>query len=153
MTDAARALRLRAAGIDPAIGRVLGRTALDAKKRWQDAARRATGGDGRLSGRRNARLSVRYDFQRGQAGRAVKVRAVGPWALVEFDRAGGYRIPKAKGRGANRRRAAPRLGGPRWSTGPLHGGRMRGRHPWARTLPDVLDAIRGVFVDELGKVL
>lgn len=78
------------------------------KKRITAEASRASGGDGRLSGAKNARISVRYDVK-GDRNPTGLIRALGPWQLVEFD-TNPHFITSRSGTGSRRSRAA-RLGG------------------------------------------
>lgn len=138
--------------LEGVMSRALGTAAGEAKKEMTAAARRMSG-DGRLSGvgRKGARIAAAYDYVRGTRGMTVAVYANGPWQLVEYGRAGGYRIPKRRGTGPNKaRRNAPRLhltGG--WVTGPIRGGRARAKRGWNNAYPAVLESMG----DELAKGL
>lgn len=78
------------------------------KQRISAEASRASGGDGRLSGAKDARISVRYDVK-GERNPTALIRALGPWQLVEFD-TNPHFITSRRGGGSRRSRAA-RLGG------------------------------------------
>ena len=156
-------LRGLATELDTITARAIEWVARDAKKALTAAAAVATGGDGRLGGvgTKGAKLSVRYDFQKGSVGRQVQVRAVGPWQFIEYPRRGGYRIPKRKGRGPNRSAAWPGPDAPGagnatgdWTSGPITGGAIsRGDGPWNRALPGVLEAAGDGLADAVVKVL
>lgn len=147
-------LEALAGELDRWVVRTLGVAALDVKRAMTLAAQKTTG-DGRLSGvgRKGAKLSVRYDYAKGSRGRAVVVRAVGPWQFVEGDRHGGYPIPqrrqrrRGKGQPPRLNLEGRRLGNdsPGWRTGPLEGGAARARHAWTRAVPAALEGVSATF--------
>jgi len=146
-----------ASEMDTITSKALEGVARDAKAEMVKVAQRAGGGDGRLSGvgKKGAKLTARYDHQKGSKGLAIRVRAVGLWQLVEYPRRGGYRIPKRNGKGPNRqRRGNPRLHvGDGWATGPIRGGAAGGHLWWNRAAPRVMDAAGDDFADAVTKVI
>ena len=142
-----------ASELDRFTAEALGKAALEVKKLMLNGVRPYTGGDLRLSnvGKRGAKLNVRYDYQRGSRGKAVRVRAVGPWQFIEYDRKRGYPIPKRK---KSRKNPGRKLHiGDDWVTGPVRGGSLRGRKPWARTLPKAMAQVSDIFAKEFAQVV
>lgn len=134
-------------------------------------ATEATGGDLRLNnaGRAGAKLSVRYDITRSGDDARARVRARGPWQLVEHQ-IKPHVITSRYGGGSRKSRAAavnegrPLKGGRRaivqTPNGPRrfvkHPGIRSPKQPWARGVrvaePRLKQIMRGWVGEELRKV-
>jgi len=136
------------------MSRALEGAAQDAKRRFQQAASKAGGGDAILSGvgRKGRKISARYDFQKGSKGLGLKVKALGPWQFVEGKRRGGYAIPRRPKRKGKLRRMHVGPGADDWATaGSIKGKGYAAKHHWTRTADDFLDEVETIFVREFIK--
>ena len=109
-------------------------------------ARRATGGDMRLSGLRNRAIAVRMKI--GTTPDSAELKASGAWPLIE-NPIRAHRIPRSRAR----RRKVLRIPGIGWRAYANHPGVRRSGGPWKKASNRSLPQVQRIYRDAVRDVL